>query len=124
MKYINSRALIVASILGALAIICFLFLQQWLSTFQSLRVIVALPFLFIFPGLFIVQTFFPKLDLSEKIILVFFFSFIITNLGIFSIEEIAEKLTPQKIILAVGLINVGCLIMFLARRHRIISPPL
>ena len=124
MKYTPSRVLIIITITITSAIICFLFLQQWLNPLQSLRVVASLPFLFIFPGLFIVQTFFTKLDLSEKIILTLFLSFIVVNLGIFAIEETAEKLTPQKTALIIGIVNAGCLIMFLARRQQAVSPPL
>ena len=84
--------------------------------------IVALPFLLVLPGLFLMRIFFPSVDPIEKSTLSVLLSMVIVYGSLFAVEKTLGKLTPFNTALTVAIVNLICGTLFVIA-HRQQSKP-
>ena len=98
-----------------LAGLFFLF-DQWIPPDQALRAALSIPLLYFVPGFFLTKTLFHGLDHLETFTLSIFLSMLVTNLGVFAVEENTLRLTAFHVILITAGINIVSAAIYLAHR--------
>lgn len=87
-----------------------------LPNMLAIKIILIFPFIFFFPGWFIIQTIKQSdKDQIEQITLSVLLSMSLVFLGLFLLEKLFSTFFPGRVFITIGLINLGCLSVFLLR---------